>query len=262
MICGGTSRRAHRLDVTNWPAAPAGWVATGQRAISKARVNSNATILPTGEIFVNGGIDISEDELTRQLPILDSHAVHEPELYNPYTDKWTVLSQASDKATVPRNYHSVSILMPDGRVWTAGSSKNSAGGVANRNLDIEIFEPWYHGNPDRPFITDAPSLTSAGKTIEISTTFANEIERVTYVRASSCTHSFNPDQRLIELKFRHTTGDKLEVEMPATSSIGPPGLYLMFTIRHRAGTLGLPSFGAHVHLVPEERSDKGGHHDG
>jgi hypothetical protein len=113
--------------------------------------------------------------------------------------------------------------MPDGRVWTAGSSQNSEGGIAHRNLDIEIFEPWYYGNPDRPYVTDAPSLARPGETIEVTSTFANEIERVVVVRCGSCTHAFNPDQRLIELKCWYTTGDKLRVEMPANAFICPSG---------------------------------------
>jgi hypothetical protein len=259
LICGGTSERAHVLDVTKWPTSPTEWKATGARAISKARLNSNATILPTGEIFVNGGVNISEDELTRQVPILDSRGTNEPEIYNPYTNKWTVLSQPNERASVPRNYHSVSLLMPDGRVWTAGSSKNSAPGIATRNLDIEIFEPWYWGNPDRPYINDAPSLAYPGTKIQISSTFANEIERVVVLRAGSCTHSFNPDQRMVELKFRHLGGDKLEVDMPADNYIYPPGHYLIYTIRHHAGTLGLPSFGTDIHVVTEREAKEAGH---
>ena len=251
MICGGTSPRPHLLDLTNWPASPANWQKTGPRAISKARMNSNATILPTGEILVTGGIDISELEMTRRSPILDSRGTKEPELYDPYVNKWTVLNQPGEIAEVPRNYHSVALLMPDGRVWTAGSSIDSQGGAAKRNLDIEIYEPWYHGDPGRPYITDAPSLAYAGQTIKIKSTFANEIERVVIVRCGSCTHAFDSDQRLVELKFRHAGGDELQVEMPADNFIFPSGPYLIFTIRKKTGTLGLPSSGTDIHVVPE-----------
>jgi hypothetical protein len=251
MICGGTSARPHMLDLTSWPALPTDWRKTGARAISKARVNSNATILPTGEILVTGGINISELELTRKVPILDTRGTNEPELYDPYINKWTVLNQPGEIAAVPRNYHSVALLMPDGRVWTAGSSIDAAGGVATRNLDIEIYEPWYHGDPGRPYITDAPSLAYAGQTVTIKSTFANEIERVVVVRCGSCTHAFNSDQRLVELKFRHAGGDQLLVDMPADNNIFPSGPYLIFTIRKKAGTLGLPSSGTDIHVVPE-----------
>lgn len=249
LICGGTSPRPHVLDLTAWPGSPANWEKTGPRAIVKARVNGNATILPTGEILVTGGIDISEELLSRQVPPLDSLGTNEPEVYDPYSNTWTVLG--SEPADVPRNYHSVALLMPDGRVWTAGSSRNSAGGIATRNTDIEIFEPWYHGDPGRPYITDAPSLAPAGQTITIKSTFADEIERVVVVRCGSCTHAFNSDQRLVELKFRHAGGDQLLVEMPAEPNIIPTGPYLIFTIRRKTGTLGLPSFGTDIHVVPD-----------
>jgi hypothetical protein len=49
-------------------------------------------------------------------------------------------------------------------------------GVATPNLDIEIFEPWYHDEPDRPYITAAPSLANPGETIYVESTYADEID--------------------------------------------------------------------------------------
>ena len=43
--------------------------------------------------------------------------VLETERFDPATGDWSVLATAA----VPRVYHSVALLLPDGRVWTAGS---------------------------------------------------------------------------------------------------------------------------------------------
>jgi|SRR5215212_876855 len=151
--------------------------------------------------------------------------------------------------------------MPDGRVWTAGSDHDARPGAGEpppgnddyRNLDIEIYEPWYFADPGRPFITAAPSLAYPGDTILVQSTFANDIERVVLVRCGTSTHSFNPDQRMIELSWTNPVDDNLLVVMPPNNNIMPPGPYLIFTIRRKMGTLGLPSSGTNIYIVPERR---------
>jgi hypothetical protein len=262
MVCGGTSETPFMLDLKGWSPSQSGsagwaWRPTGARQTRQRRVNANATILPTGEILVTGGIDSGRDE-----PTLDARGVLEPEIYDPYADRWTLLH---DPAPSVRNYHSVALLMPDGRVWCAGSDRDAGRGPSARNLDIDIYEPWYHGDPGRPFIKAAPSLAYPGETIYLESTFASEVERVVLVRCGSCTHAFNPDQRLVELEFRFVTGDVILATMPPDNFIAPAGPYLIYTIRHKPATLGLPSYGTDIYIVPEhgpERHQPRGGQDG
>jgi hypothetical protein len=262
MICGSFTDTPYILDLRGWNPSLSStgawnWHATGQRRMKERRLHANSVILPTGEIFVCGGIDAMG---TPDDPALDSKGdlTRMPELYNPYSDTWDITREA---ATSVRNYHSVALLMPDGRVWTAGSNYDARpgggepppGNEDNRNLDIEIYEPWYFADPGRPFITAAPSLAYPGDTILVKTTFATEIERVVIVRCGTSTHSFNPDQRMIELRFTNPVDDNLLVVMPPDNNIMPPGPYLIFTIRHKLGTLGLPSSGTDIYIVPEKR---------
>jgi hypothetical protein len=73
------------------------------------------------------------------------------------------------------------------------------------------------------------------------------------VRCGSCTHSFNSDQRLISLAFRHVTGDVLLVDMPPTNFITPCPIY---TLRRESGTPGVPSTGTDIYVVPERKRDQ------
>jgi hypothetical protein len=82
-----------------------------------------AVILPTGDVFVSGGVN---DPVEKR----DRFGVLTPEIYHPEADLWEVVE--FDEAKIVRNYHSVALLMPDGRVWTAGSNhdgKNSKDGT-------------------------------------------------------------------------------------------------------------------------------------
>jgi hypothetical protein len=261
MICGSFADSPYILDLGGWHPSLSGtgswgWHATGGRRMTEHRVHANSVILPTGEVFVCGGIDAGLGD-----PTPDNRAVMMPEIYNPYTNSWTV---TGEPASSPRNYHSVALLMPDGRVWTAGSDRNGGRGAGPppsnnppgnpdvRNLDIEIYEPWYVGDPGRPYITAAPSLAYPSTTILVKSTYAREIERVVLVRCGTSTHSFNPDQRMIELQFTNPVDDDLLVIMPPNNNIVPPGPYFIFTIRRKFGTLGLPSSGTDIYIVPEK----------
>lgn len=257
LICG--SRQAWILDLRGWRKPPSGvtvwsWQATSRRSPTPFRRHANAVILPTGEVFVCGGIDISEADVQRLKAQPDSKGVLDPEMYNPFTDKWTWLL---DPAPTVRNYHSVALLMPDGRVWVAGSDKDASPGLAARNLDIDIYEPWYHGNPNRPFVKAAPSLAYPNESIVVKSTFADEIQRVILLRCGSATHAFNPDQRYISLSFRYIVDDILLVQMPPDNNILPPGPYFIYTIRRDKNPLGLPSDGTQIYIVPEHDSKHG-----
>jgi hypothetical protein len=155
MICGSFTDTPYILDLRGWSPSLSGtaawnWHATGARRMSEHRLHACSVILPTGEIFVCGGINATGSSAD---PSLDSKGVLVPEVYNPYSNTWDVIREA---ASTVRNYHSVALLMPDGRVWTAGSDHDAQigagppppGNIDVRNLDIEIYEPWYFADPD------------------------------------------------------------------------------------------------------------------
>lgn len=72
--------------------------------------------------------------------------VHEAELYDPASGTWT--RQPASDPTQHRTYHSTAMLLPDGRVISAGANNYRTG---------QIFRPAYMdvGVP-RPVILDAP----------------------------------------------------------------------------------------------------------
>ena len=87
--------------------------------MSFPRSNANATILPDGTVFINGGEAYNDTEFS----------IFTPEIYNTKTQISRKLSQGYFR----RNYHSTSLLLPDGRVLISG------GDVWNS----EIFYPPY-----------------------------------------------------------------------------------------------------------------------
>jgi Domain of unknown function (DUF1929) len=250
LICGG--RSAFIIDPT---AQDAEWHRTAPRNLTiheappllncqhhdpvelPMRINLNAIILPTGEIFICGGVYDGNGS--------DCSGVMPAELYDPQNDRWTTLAPAR----VVRNYHSVAILMPDGRIWTAGSSKNAGAGRRreDRETTIEIYEPWYIGL-DRPRITSCDHEVDYGGILKINTTQADFIRRIAVIHPGSVTHAYNSDQRYIGLRFEYRHDDFIVATGPPANA-AVPGYYLLFVINKG----GVPSNGEFIRIKPSRQ---------
>jgi Domain of unknown function (DUF1929) len=199
--------------------------------VPKGRFQENATILADGSVLVTGG----NDDLTGNQNS-DTNAVNTPILFkydssNPSQSTWTPM----ETMTQSRQYHSVALLMPDGRVFTAGSGDCARQGCLNgSDRSHEFFWPPYLFNNDgtlarRPKIVSAPSSVRYGQHIRIGTPDAGSISKVTWVRLGSVTHADNMNQRGMTLSFTRS-GDTLLVNAPENGNVAPPGHYMLFAI--------------------------------
>ena len=74
--------------------------------------------------------------------------------------------------SIPRNYHSVALLMPDGRVFSAGGGL--CGACQTNHPDAQIYSPPYLFDENgsiavRPKILLAPQRANIGQTISVKT---------------------------------------------------------------------------------------------
>ena len=166
----------------------------------------------------------------------NSQPVYVPEMFDPITETWQSLSSAS----VPRHYHQTSILLPDGRVWTAGGSPHR-----NEEEDrTEIFSPDYLFMGPRPAINSVSSVGDYGGTIEILTPDAPSISSVSLVRLMATTHHYDANQRLVWLQIVSRNSNSLTVSAPINSNVAPPGYYMIFIL---TGS-GIPSVASIVQI--------------
>lgn len=232
------------------------WQMVPDRPLSQRRMNVNSVILPTGEVFFCGGVDgnlykLTEGDHAGQMAVgySDDTKVKAGELYDPATGRW----QLTPEAQVVRNYHSVALLMPDGRVWIAGSSKDHNYNSADHiELRIEIFEPSYYGLPTRPVIRNVISEHGDVKSglrgeFTVVTNRNSDITRVAVIRNGSVTHGFNSDQRYVALPFTaHDDGEftELRVSIPNNPNLMVPGHYMLFLLDSN----GVPSEGTFINI--------------
>jgi hypothetical protein len=82
-----------------------------------------------------------------------------------------------------------------------------------------------------------------GNSFQVSTPDASSIARVSLVRLGAVTHSFDQDQRFLELSFQRGS-DSITVQAPANANLAPRGFYMLFLIN----SAGVPSVAAFVQL--------------
>jgi hypothetical protein len=162
-----------------------------------------------------------------------ANPVWEAELYDPDTNTWTTMAEMS----VPRLYHATALLLPDGRVMTAGTDVLwNPDPFHEAEKRVEIFSPPYLFQGPRPSISNAPAEAAYGSEFTIGTPDAGEIDEVALLRCGSTTHSFNSDQRYVGLAIASDQGGELRVKAPPNGYVAPPGYYMLFLLRH-----GVPS---------------------
>lgn len=206
--------------------------------MTSKRTNVNAVILPDQTVFVCGG----QQKWKKKHHGGDPDPVLECTIYDPEdpADPWKVAASMA----APRQYHSVALLLPDGRVLAAGGITFSDDGDEVDQKNMEIYSPPYMFAAARPEITQAPD--DIGYKLEfgisISTPGGSNIDKVVLIRPSAVTHHTNTEQRLVTLEFEYfrssisarpfgsTIAEHLLVTGPSNTNLAPPGYYMLFIV--------------------------------
>jgi hypothetical protein len=192
------------------------------KSMNFARSDGNATIMPDGNIFLNGGHSYNDLEFS----------VFTPEIYNPNTQTTKDMSDAYFR----RNYHATSLLLPDGRILTAG------GDVWN----AEIFYPHYLFTKDinnktvlakRPQIVNLDKNIKRGEKVEIEVD--GEISKVSLISTGSTTHAQGSESKFRNINFNKISNNKIEITLENNSNNIQNGTYLLFVLNSK----GTPSEG-------------------
>jgi hypothetical protein len=213
-------------------AAPTGNIVTKRR-------QANLTVLADGSVLATGGQSSNAGGGLVDL----ANPVFTAERWNPATGTWTELAAAS----VVRQYHSIALLLPDGRVLTGGGGIcGVCQQVGYLRRDFEIFTPPYLYRKDgsgqlatRPVITGAPA--QIGYDGAFTLTASAPIAKLALVRLGAPTHSQDQSQRYVPLAFTQA-GSAITAAMPNNPNEAPAGHYMLFAI----DAAGVPSQAAIV----------------
>ncbi|HEX7286177.1 MAG TPA: carboxypeptidase regulatory-like domain-containing protein [Candidatus Angelobacter sp.] len=208
LLVGGGDPPTASTEMIDLNAATPAWSNSG--SMHFARRQHNAVVLPDGKVLVVGGSSAGGFD-TSTAPVAQA------EMWDPATGQFTVMASIA----VYRGYHSTALLLPDGRVLSAG------GNVGGPNA--QIYSPPYLFAGARPVISSAPTSADYGQSVFIGTADAASITRVSFIHIGSVTHTFDQSARSMRLSFTQGTGG-LNVTMPANGNLAPPGYYMLFIV--------------------------------
>ena len=185
---------------------------------------------PTGEVLVVGGN-------TTGVKFADSGSVMEPEVWNPQTGQWRGMANMA----VPRDYHSTAMLLPAGRVLTAGGGYDAGNpNSSGTHQDAQIFSPPYLFAADgslanRPTVAAPQPSVDAGDALQVTTT--GDIAYFSLIRMSATTHAVNTDARFYRPEFQAGGANQFSVTVNQNPNVSTPGYWMLFAV----DTSGVPS---------------------
>ncbi|MCD8534135.1 MAG: putative Ig domain-containing protein [Verrucomicrobia bacterium] len=208
---GGSTAETYIVDMNSDAAS-----VNSARSMAFPRRFSNPVMLPTGEFLVIGGN-------TSGTKFSDSGTVLTPELWNPDTGEWRQMSDM----TVPRNYHSIALLLADGRVLAAGGGLC---GCSADHPDAEIFTPHYLYNPDgslatRPVLTSAPQNIGHGSPFEVRGTPG--LKSFSLVKMMATTHALSTDIRYLPVNFAESSPGVYQLTPHINRNVLTPGYWML-----------------------------------
>lgn len=195
------------------------------RSMNSPRADADATILPNGEILINGGQAFTDKEFS----------IFTPEIYQPANDTWRTLSDSKFR----RNYHSTSLLLPNGTILTAGGDLWNA----------EIFYPPYFFKKNqktgktefakRPEILQIEKKIVNRSNFLIKTKNTEKISKISLISTGSTTHAQSSELKFRFLDFEKINQNELSVSIDKNRNSIQSGTYLIFLINEK----GVPSEG-------------------
>ena len=196
-----------------------------------ARAFANAVVLPDGKILITGGQGWAEG-------FTDKEPVFIPELFDPTIKTFTQLAPEA----IPRNYHSVSILLSDGTVFNGGGGLcyEDGSGTSERCRNTvdhpngQIFTSSYLLiDAPRPVITTVVGSmgNAANPGGELKVTMEGPAEGLQFslVRIGSVTHGINSDQRRVPLTGA-VNGTDCMLKLPGGPGVVLPGAWYLFAV--------------------------------
>ena len=205
---GGSDPPTATAEIIDLGAVSPAWALTG--SMHFARRQHNAVVLPDGNVFIVGGSSgPGFDDSTN--PVLPT------EMWDPATGQFTVMPSIA----VYRGYHSTAMLLPDGRVLSAGGNVGGA--------NAQLYSPPYLFNGARPTISSVPTSVGYAQNVFVGTPDAASIAKIALIRMPSVTHTFDESRRYMHLDFTQSASG-VNVIMPANGNLAPPGYYMLFIL--------------------------------
>jgi hypothetical protein len=221
LVVGGNLGKAN-TQTFNYATPAAGWAPGGQ--LPNPRIHMNVVQVPDGSAFGFGGNSSGLYDIGQRRTLF----------YDPATGGWTGMAVQTPR----RAYHSTAVLLPDGRIMSAGDDGDGGG----RQV-IDFYSPPYLFKGPRPVITGSPAAVSYGSTFSI-TVSGPAWDRAVLVAPGATTHAVDTNSRVVRLTGT-VTASGMTLKAPS-ANLAPRGYYMLFALTPG----GVPSVARWVHVGP------------
>lgn len=240
IIIGGNVPPLNTAEIIDLTASPLIWNSTS--SMSFARRMCSSVLLPDGTILTTGGSSAPTGFNSISDP------VYAAELWDPTTGLWSMMSGAAEI----RQYHSETILIPDGRVVSLGGGHPGPDHPdltqGPDNYNAEIYSPPYLFKGARPVLSSAPPYVAYGQSFAVTSPDAASITDVTLLAPNAMTHAFDMNQRFLRPTWVAGPGSTtLTITAPSDPNLCPPGFYHLFILKS-----GVPSISKMIHIAPDQ----------
>ncbi|KAL5079737.1 hypothetical protein RYX36_008158 [Vicia faba] len=252
LICGGNSHDAFYIAETKKTFEPC-------LKDCNSRTMGDCLNLPNGQLlFINGAQKGTAGWWDADSPNLT------PALYYPERKNGQRFKQMAP-TKISRMYHSTSAVLPNGKIWVAGSNTHDT----YKDIDkfptetrVEGFSPPYLDqtlDKHKPIMIDefTGKNLKYGHKFEIQFMLPNDVGnndlskadiKVTMYFPPFTTHGYSMSQRLLLLNIRSISTDRqglysIVALAPPSGELAPPGYYLLYVV-HRS----VPSTGLWIHI--------------
>lgn len=185
------------------------------------RSQAEVVLLPDGRVLVAGGTYESGPATPNAFG-----EVPNADLYDPARDRWRSVAPMA----MAREYHAMTLLVPDGRVVVTSGTGDQARGPA-LDASVEAFEPPYLFRGPRPVIEDVSTTTLArGGPLEVRFSQTRAPTSLVLMGTGAVTHWVDAGvSRVLRLRPEVEAGSA-RVTLPATAVELPAGYYLLFVM--------------------------------
>lgn len=186
------------------------------------RFQTEVAQLPDGRILAAGG-----ESIVNPPPVPTVLGIVKwSDLYDPITNAWRRVADMNWF----REYHAVTVLVPDGRVIMTGGTRIKFQ-FGPTSADIEAFAPPYLFRGVRPQITQISTIQPRrGEAISLSIAPATTLTSVVLMGCSAHTHWVDGGvPRRLELAVQQT-GSAACVTLPTSPNVLPLGHYMLFAM--------------------------------
>jgi len=221
-------------------------------AMHGVRHDPAAVLLPDGRVLVIAGFDDINGPTAGYAEYVDPR-------------NGFALTRGTAYMPEPRAYHTMVVLLPDGRVLLGGGNVDGEDGT--ERSDFRYYYPDYMFM-QRPEIVQAPDTIRIGQTFSVVVPRGTRIGEAVLMGLGSMTHAFDMNQRHVQLRvvdaapvpadgaalrvelIRHMEDagyDVHRVQAPAFTELAPPGHYAFFILDENR----VPSEGRILKLEPQ-----------